>query len=171
MARACEHRAERIGTTQHVDVHVHHFLVADAARVDDHAKAIGGALFPREPTREHHDLAKRRLVAFTDVVERRDVPLRYKHEMYRRFRIDIVKREDVGVLVHLAARDFAAHDLAEDAGRIAVHGISSNGLERPSRRDPTFLPAARAPTGRWPDPNRAARAARGNETTSQPLRR
>src|SRR5436190_13265084 len=84
-----DHRTKWVGSGEHVDMHMHHFLPADATRIDDRSKAVVRSLFAREPTRERHDLAERRCVALTDIVERRHVPLRDQHEMHGRFRIDI----------------------------------------------------------------------------------
>jgi hypothetical protein len=60
-------------------------------------------------------------VTLTGVVERCDVPFRDQHEMHGRLRIDIVEGEDIGVLVQLAALNFAANDLAENAVRVGIH--------------------------------------------------
>src|SRR5205085_9336010 len=98
-----------------------HFLVGDPTGIDDGAKTVGRSLLAREPAGQHHDLAERRLIAFADIVERRNVPLWNQHEMHGRLWVDVVKPEDFGVLVYLAARYLAAHDLAENAVRIVIH--------------------------------------------------
>src|SRR5207249_6763921 len=71
-----EHRTERIGPAEHVNMHVHHFLPADAPRIDDRAQAVVRSLLAREPTRERYDLAECGRIAFTDSVERRHLTLR-----------------------------------------------------------------------------------------------
>src|SRR6266404_4601815 len=71
-----------------------HLLPAHTPRVDDEAKAVGGALLARQARRRGDEL-----------------------EMHRSDRVDVVEREDVRVLVDFAAGNFAAHDLAEQAIR------------------------------------------------------
>src|SRR5689334_14432519 len=147
---ARDHAPERLRPGDDVHVHVLHFLVGDAARVHDRAEAVVGALLAREAAGDGEDLAQHRRVAVGNVVQAADVLLGNDHEMYERLRLDVVEREHVAVLVHLLARDLAAHDLAEDAIGIARHSSLSFSLR------PCAGPFAR----RWPPRGRRHRRCR-----------
>src|SRR5207237_35053 len=83
------------------------------------------------------------------------------HEVHRGHGIDVVEGEHVVVLVHLAARDLARNDLAEDAVRVGhgafpfVREAFSSRPERPSRRSssastsPNAMPCQESMTMQW----------------------
>src|SRR3989338_4954848 len=56
--------------------------------------------------------------------------LRDHHEMYWRDRVDVVKRQQLVVFVHLAAGNFAACDFAKNA---FCHSLSLDTYDCPSR--------------------------------------
>ena len=60
-------------------------------------------------------LADDRVVARRQIVQRRDVSLRYDEHVRRSLRVDVVEREHAIVLVDDRRRDLARDDLAEEA--------------------------------------------------------
>src|ERR1700694_3167088 len=117
-----------------------HVLPSDPARVDDGPEALRGPLFAREPPRLDQHLAEHRGMLFGHLRERIHVLFRDDHEGHRGHGVDVVEGQHVVVLVHLAARDLAADDLAENAVGFAHHALPferdafSSMPERPSRR-------------------------------------
>src|SRR5689334_15494133 len=73
LRRPRQHRTERVGTAEHVHVHVLHVLMPDAAGVDDRSKTVARALLAREPPGKGQDLPQRGRIRGRRVVERRDV--------------------------------------------------------------------------------------------------
>src|SRR6185437_10936314 len=60
--RPRQHRPERIGTGEHMHVHVLHVLAPDATGVDDGPKAVVRSLLARKASGQRQDLAERRRV-------------------------------------------------------------------------------------------------------------
>ncbi len=59
------------------------------------------------------------IIAWRQVVQRCDMPLRYDQKVYRGLRIDVIESKDALVFVHDGCRDLAVDDLAEEAvGRV-----------------------------------------------------
>src|SRR6267378_6482438 len=81
--RAFQHRAQSLRAADDMYVQMIHLLPAHTSGVDDEAKTVRRALFPREARRRGEDLAQQRLVAHVAVGERRDVPLGDDHEVNR----------------------------------------------------------------------------------------
>src|SRR3954451_17540558 len=106
-----------------------HLLPPDPPAINDCSEAINATLLAREPGRHGHDPAEERLMAHVAIGERGDVLFRDDHEVDGRERMDVVEGEDFVVLVDLAARDFAAHDAAEDA--VGGHGVSRMNSSEP----------------------------------------
>src|SRR5262249_60903005 len=162
-----QHRAEDVRAADHVHVEVHDFLPADPAGVGDEAEAVGGGVFPREPPRQREQPPERAGVLGAGGGERIDVLLRYQHEMHRRLRANVVKRQNLRVLVKLLRGHFSAHDLAEDA---LIHdrkyGTTASADRRGDARGgggfffppPQPPPPPRRPSTPPPPPPRAPRA-------------
>ena len=103
------------------DVHVQvvHFLPTLCTRVEQDAETafgIGVATFLHGQLggQRHHAAHQIRMFG-THMRHRRNVQLGNDQKVHRRPGRDVVKGEDVVVLVNLARRDLARHDLAEDA--------------------------------------------------------
>src|SRR2546423_1627314 len=156
-----DHARKRVGAADDVDMKMIHVLTPDPAGVDDRAEAVGRALLAREPRGTREDAPQHVRVGVGRRGERIDVLLGDDHEVHRRHRIDVVEGEHLLVLVHLAARDLARDDLAEDAIGFA-HGSCplsreafSSRPERPSRRSSSASTSANAMpchdsiTSRW----------------------
>src|SRR6185312_3041260 len=129
-APARQHRPQRFGASQHVQVNVLHFLQPDASVVDDEAEAVAGALVERELAGEPHHASHHRRVAIGEVVHRCHVRLRDHQEVHGSLRPDVAEDQDAVVLVHLAAGNLTLDDPAEDAIRV-LHRAS---FPRPARR-------------------------------------
>src|SRR5258706_1469240 len=138
-----------------------HVLSSDPTRVDDGAEAVPGPLLGRQPPGFRHHPPEGRSVLVGERRGRVDVLLRDDHEVLRGERVDVVEGEHVVVLVHLAARDLARDDLAEDAIAFVHPGFPfgreafSSMPERPSRRSSsastsaTGIPCQDSMTRQW----------------------
>ena len=119
ISSSVEHRAQRLRPAEDVHMDMIHLLMPHPAGVDDGAEAVRRALLAGESPGEREHLAERLVLRHAGVVQRGDVLLRNDQEVHRRLRPDVVESEHVLVLVDLLRRDLAAHDLAENAVRIA----------------------------------------------------
>lgn len=91
--------------------HIHHHPEA----------ALADALFLRHHSRDAHEVANRRLVAFLQVVDRGHMLVRHDEHMDRCPRLDVVEGRYLLVSVDDAGWDGAADDAAEEA---VIHAIS-----------------------------------------------
>src|SRR5690606_154725 len=75
---------------------------------------------------DYHDFSEDVPMAYVTFGKRCDVKFRNHQQMHRRMRLNIMKGEDVVVLVHFFGGQFAARDLAENAARVErTHRFSS----------------------------------------------
>ena len=111
-----------------------HLLPTFRTGVDHDAKtAIGirvAALFGRQTRRQRHDAPQQTFVLGPGLRHRRDMRFRHDQEVHRRPRVNVVKDEDVVVLVHLVGRDLSRNDLAENAiGIVRMGGRKFSGVQ------------------------------------------
>src|SRR5712671_6809815 len=144
---AFQHRAQGFRAADDVDVQMIHLLPAHTSGVDDDAKAVGRPLLARQARRHGEELAQHSLVARVAIRQRIDMFLGDDHEMHRGERMDVMKGENIGVLVDFSAGDLSPDDLAEDASlrvhryfrsafarRLSARAAFSSIPEMPSRR-------------------------------------
>src|SRR5690606_15021101 len=100
---------------EYVNMKVEYLLTAAAPGVDQRLEAGVEPLLLRQARRQQQHSAEQGLVLRGAVGKRRDVQLRDDQEVHPRERVDVMERQHLVVLVHLARRDVAGDDLAEDA--------------------------------------------------------
>ena len=109
-------------TAHEVKVQVVHFLAAFAPGIGDDAKAPIGigvaAVLNGQLVHEQHHAAQQSLVFGLHVGERNDVRLGDDQQVNRRPGVDVVKHQDLVVLVHLARGDVTGNDFA----KYTIHG-------------------------------------------------
>src|SRR5450755_1609805 len=116
-----QHCAERFGTADDMDMQMHHVLPADATGIDDGTEPFRRALLARELSGKRQHTPENARILGARFGQRSDVLLRHQHEMHRRQRSNVVKPEDLVVLVDFLRRHLAAHNLAEYA---VVHSVA-----------------------------------------------
>ena len=79
-----------------------HFLMPDAARVDDDTKAVRAAVFGSQLVGDSENPAKNRGIRFCHRRQRSNVAPRNNQKVYRTRWIDIVECKDIIVFVHLS---------------------------------------------------------------------
>src|SRR6476660_9497719 len=133
----CDHARQWRRAADDMYMKMIHVLSPDPARVHDGPEPVGASLLTRERAGLGHHFPKHPRMLRARVRERIQMLFRDDHEVHGGQGIDVVEREHVVVLVHLAAGDLAGDDLAEDA---VGHGFPfgreafSSMPERPSRR-------------------------------------
>src|SRR5574340_641119 len=118
-----------------------HFLPAALAGVDHGTEAVFQTLIARQFGSHHQHLAEQGGMAIPGLGQRSQMQLRDQHEMHRRDRVDVVERQQLVVLIHLAAGNLAAHYFAENAVAHAqsFFRLSFSAMpDRPSRRASSF---------------------------------
>ena len=130
-----------------------HLLVRSRAVVREHAvPALADPFLPRDMTDrpdEGSELGVRRFLR--EIVDRDVLAFRDHDDMGRRLRIDVVKGEDVLVLIGLAAGQFAAKDAGENVIRVVGQGTLGAVLLRSlagaitQRGEEAHMPARRNP--------------------------
>jgi hypothetical protein len=99
-----------------VHVHVHHILAAIAIAINQGAIAafgyaqIFGDLFRRQKKLTHEGS----IIGY-QIVEGKDMALGDDHNMHRRLRLNIPKRQHFGIIVNDVGWNFSRHDLAKNA--------------------------------------------------------
>ena len=130
-----------------------HLLVRSRAVVREHAvAALADPFLPRDMTDrpdEGSELGVRRFLR--EIVDRDVLAFRDHDDMGRRLRIDVVKGEDVLVLIDLPAGQFAAKDAGENVIRVVGQGTLGAVLLRSlagaitQRGEEAHMPARRNP--------------------------
>jgi hypothetical protein len=105
-----------------MDMQMHDFLTATPARIDDGPKTIIQTLLLGQHGRQQQDTPQQLFMPWVGIRQRNDMFLGHDHEMHRGHRVDVMKDNQVIILIHLAAGDIPRGDLAEDA--ITTHGHS-----------------------------------------------
>ena len=105
---------------------VMHLLPAFTARVHHDAKTAirvrVATLLQRQLRCQNHDLAQECFIRLRNVRHRNNVLFRHDQKVHRGSRIDVVKGKKFIIFIHLAARNLACGDFAEDSVGI-VRGV------------------------------------------------
>src|SRR5579883_839304 len=94
-----------------------HGLAGAAPGVHNRAISPEQIAFASQLRGDHLNLAKHRLVSRRCLVQRFEMSARANENVRGRLRVNVLKRENIGVLVHQFRRNLLAADFAEEAIR------------------------------------------------------
>lgn len=117
-------------------VQVVNLLPTFSARVADDPESTFrirlAALLQRQPGSKSHHVSHQANVFLADLCQGGYVVFGNQHEMHRSPGMDVMKRENRIVLVHVARRYLTPHDFAEHAIRIMRHDVQPQLPDRPT---------------------------------------